>query len=162
MSARVTVRAILDEPRGETYAQLLRFCAERSAQFSLVWRDQRRHDPVAGHVLQSLLRFQCDVKRTSTWPGTRLIGHAATVRFFTCELKSVAVLRANADGLYDWRAPRLPEDLAFYDATGTWWLAAVSHERFAFIRPACVNVDDLAGAVPGIRFGKDERWPDEG
>jgi hypothetical protein len=157
----VTVRGILKEPRGETYTQLLQFCAEHSAQFSLVWRDQLDHDPEAGHVLQCLLRFQVRVKRTSKWPVTELIGHSATVRFFRCELKSVAVLRANASGLYEWLAPRLPEDLAFYDSRGAWWLAAVSHERQAFIRPECVNVDRLVGAVPGVCLGKDERWRDE-
>jgi hypothetical protein len=131
---------IITEPVGPTYRALLAFAERCSGSFSLVWRDQLSFDASAA-VLEGVLRpFLIEETETSDWPGTRLIGHSATVRRYRLSPDSARAL-ATADALFAWQWPARPEDLAFYTPDGRCWLGSTAHERDAFV---ALDEDDLA------------------
>lgn len=145
------LRAIEKEPRSTAYVALIRFAAAERSTFSLTWRHQLKFDANAKQVEDALRSSLIRLETTDTWPGTQLIGHAAVVRFY--EVSAAAqVLLEDAGRLYAWLAPNRPEDLAFYTASGRYWLASIAHERAAFIDPDAVDVRQLLASVPGLRL----------
>lgn len=147
---QATIR-IVEEPTGDTYRGLLRFAAAVGSLFSLVWREQFRFDESALGIRRRLEGELVSESWTDEWPGTRLLGHMATVRKYRLSASSLAVI-SEARGLYSWLEPVLPEDLAFYEPDGHVWLGSIAHERDAFVDPAAVDVEDLITRVPGLRL----------
>ena len=142
-------RSVLSEPAGPAYLRLLAFAESRATTFSLVWREQLDFARSAESVDASLRPFLEREVRTSKWPGTRLIGHFAIVRFYRVTPVSVEII-ARASGLYAWVAPQLPEDLAFYAADGGCWLWSVAHERDSFVALDPKDLKALRAAVPTL------------
>ncbi|HEU4939233.1 MAG TPA: hypothetical protein VFT39_22450 [Vicinamibacterales bacterium] len=145
------LRAIDREPRGTTYVALIRFAAAERSTFSLTWRHQLKFDANTKQVEDALRSSLIRLETTETWPGTQLIGHAAIVRFYELSAAAQALLE-DAGRLFAWLAPNRPEDLAFYTASGRYWLASIAHERAAFIDPDAVDVRQLLASVPGLRL----------
>src|SRR5437762_580079 len=104
---------ILEEPKAETYLRLLQFALRQSSLFSLVWRDQHGSVRSAATIEETLRPDLVSEKQTDQWPGTRLLGHSATVRLYRLSPKALSVL-VEAKSLFAWVAPNRPEDLAFY------------------------------------------------
>ena len=94
---------IVSEPKAQTYIDLLNFAASRCESFSLVWRDQFRHENSALEIKHALKPFILSNVRTDEWPGTKLIGHEAIVRRYRVADESVKLLQA-AGSLYSWLA----------------------------------------------------------
>jgi hypothetical protein len=128
------------EPHHETYLLLLQAALKLSSNFSLVWPDQLRFNQSAQDMEKQLAPFLEKEVRSDVWPGTKLFGQYATVRFYRYAVESCSVLRM-VSGLYEWRAPNLPEDLAFYKPNGQCWLGSIAHETDAFLE---LNEDELA------------------
>lgn len=143
---------ILQEPRGETYASLLRFAPSRAALVSLVWREGVAFGPGAQAVTDELRPELLHEQRTNAWPGTQLLGGLGIVRFYRMSAISSSTL-ASAGSLYAWLAPDRPEDLAFYVEVDRPWLGSIAHERDAFLDPDVVDLDDLVEQVPGLTLG---------
>jgi hypothetical protein len=72
------------EPTGNVYRRLLAFAAETGSLFSLVWRDQFDFAEAAYAVDQALASELVSSTSTDSWPGTRLLGHKATVNLYKC------------------------------------------------------------------------------
>ena len=123
--------AIRSEPAGRTYAGIVTLASEVCASFSLVWRDQLPFGRSARSIAQELRGDLIREERTDEWPGTKLLGHQATVRHYRVAQSSMRVLE-RAGSLYAWLSPDRPEDLAFYLADGSTWLASIAHEREAW------------------------------
>lgn len=142
---------VREEPRGGVYAALIRFAVSRCDRFYLVWREQLAFDGSARGIADRLEPWEIERVRTDAWDGTRLLGHYAVVRHYRLDAGSAAVLTASAAGLYDWVAPRLPEDLTFRTPAGDCWLATIAHEQVAWF-PAleAADVSELRHRVPGI------------
>ena len=145
---------IVDEPAGEIYQELLDYALRARSQFSLVWREQLTFEKSAHAIAQRLGPDLVSEARTDTWPGTQLLGHLATVRTYRLSANGLAVLR-EAPGLYDWRAPSRPEDLAFYTSDGRPWLGSIAHEKQAFVYPSAIDVGELKAKVPGLKLRED-------
>lgn len=136
---------------GQTYRALLAFAARFSGSFSLVWRHQLSFDSSAA-VLEGVLRpFLIEQTESSEWPGTRLIGHSAIVRTYRLAPDSARAL-ATAGGLFGWRSPTRPEDLAFYAPDGRCWLGTIAHERDAFVALDANDLAALRAAVPELEL----------
>ena len=88
---------------------------------------------------------------TDEWPGTRLLGHAAIVRFYKISLAARRVLEG-ANRLYGWTAPGRPEDLAFYTAAGHCWLGSIAHEQDAFVDSDVIDLSSVVAGVPGLQL----------
>ena len=123
---------IVSEPTNSIYGQLLDLALEFCETFSLVWRDQLDFNTEARELEERLQLWLLSETRGSIWPGTELIGHKATIRFYQLNAKSVEVL-VSVGGLYGWLAPSKPEDLALYSSDGTVWLGSITHERDAWL-----------------------------
>jgi hypothetical protein len=143
---------ILEEPTAETYRALLRFAAELGSHFSLVWRDQLRFGESALELERRLESACLHESRASEWPGTQLLGGLATIRTYRFSAVSREALSEVA-GLYSWRAPALPEDLAFYTPDGRCWLGSTAHQRDAFVEPSVVDVRELVSRAPALKLG---------
>ena len=151
MTAPRNMRVIRSEPMGATYYALLAFAQDSSKTFSLTWRKQLTFDASANEIHRDLQPFLDVQHETDTWPGTTLVGHSAIVRSYRLCPETVRVLAA-AERLYAWLAPSRPEDLAFYSATGRWWLASIAHEGQSFVDADAVDLQALMSAVPGLQL----------
>jgi len=90
--------------------------------------------PSAQNALERLSRDEMGRKTVKQWPGTTLLGtRSATLIEYRCTDTLANGLLSLTDRLYGWLRPDLPEDLGFIRADGSVWMAATSHERFAFL-----------------------------
>ena len=142
---------IIAEPKAQTYIDLLHFAAFQCESFSLVWRDQFRVEKSADEIKEALQPFLISSVRTAEWPGTKLIGHQATVRHYRVSDESVKLLY-RAGSLYSWLEPNLPEDLAFYGPGERVWLASISHEHVAWFLQASLKAAEIHAHVPTIKI----------
>jgi len=147
----VPLISITQEPRGDDYIAVINFAAGIRSLFSLVWRDQFDFDDGAYEIYQRLQGDLVVETSTDNWPGTRLIGHKAKVGLYKMSESAIEVLK-QTDGLYRWRMPRFPEDLAFYLAADRPWLGSIAHEEDSFIYSDIVDVGTLTKAVPRLRL----------
>jgi hypothetical protein len=141
--------SILAEPRDEVYATLVDFADRMGSLFSLVWRDQFRFSESAYAIDQALAEARISSESSDSWPGTRLSGHRATVGLYRLNPSALKIL-VPPGGLFAWRSPHLPEDLAFYTPAGRPWLGSIAHERDAFLYADAVSLRDVRVAVPGL------------
>ena len=105
----------------------------------------------AGQALLARLEFQLlERKRGSSWPGTTLIGHEATILRFALGEGVLDELAAAAGGLFRWQQPTLPEDLAFIRSDGTAILSSICHEHDAYLELSDDEYHSLIGALPDV------------
>ena len=142
---------IQSEPTDATYAALLHFARRHCPTFSLIWRQDVGHGLSAHAVADALAPALIAQERVREWPGTKLLGGSVPMRRYRLTDQALAVL-LEAAGLYAWKAPDRPEDLAFYGADGTVWLGSIAHERMAFFGPAAPSADEIRAAVPTLAF----------
>ena len=138
---------ILREPRGPDYRALLRFMTPRAKSFSLVWRHQLRHGQGADAIQARLEPDLLQAVETAAWPGTVLYaGELAIVRFYRVTAETMAVL-AEAPGLYSWRVPERPEDLAFYGEGDQVLMGSIAHERDAWFEAGMITEVDVRASL---------------
>jgi hypothetical protein len=145
---------IIDEPVDDAYQALLGFASRTGSCFSLVWREQAKFGASAHEIARLLESDLFAEARTDEWPGTRLIGHMATVRTYGLSANALTVLKG-ARGLYDWHEPSRPEDLAFYTSDGRVWLGSIAHERNGFVCAAAIDVPELMAHVRGLKLDEE-------
>jgi len=144
---------ITEEPRGETYEQLVELAERRCGSFSVVWRDQLDFTEEASVLDQALSPYLIREVVSAEWPGTRLLSSKARVCYFRLVPQSAAILRA-AHSLYAWLAPNRPEDLAFYTPEGHCLLGSIAHESDAWVDSTVMSAGELRSEVPGLRFAE--------
>jgi hypothetical protein len=142
------------EPAGKDYAQLIEFCAKRCDKCTFVLQRPQQFGESCNQFLGTLQENLLEVVSQSEWPGTKLIGSAATVHWYRLTPEFIAALKAKVSSLYEWAVPELPEDLAFYWPDGSALLGTSSHERFAFVNLDQKEIDEFKQEVPGLRLNK--------
>ncbi|MBI1850722.1 MAG: hypothetical protein HYR85_10300 [Planctomycetes bacterium] len=142
---------LIAEPNGEVYAALLRAAREVCSIALLVVRPTAPLSREGSEILARLEPQLVSREQTSEWPGTKLVGHEATLyRIAFCD-ETVAILRAAVPGLYGWRQPDRPEDLGLLRADGSTWLGSIAHERDAWLELTVDEAASLQARVPGLR-----------
>ena len=142
---------ILEEPTGATYEALLHFALSRDSLFSLVWRDQLSFDTAARAVATTLEPDLIVSSRTGAWPGTQLSDTLATVNFYRFSSRSLPVLSC-VSGVYAWKSPAMPEDLAFYTSDQVPWFGSIAHEADSLcLRPDAVSLTSVSQCHSGLR-----------
>lgn len=139
------------EPAGAIYSEVLALAAERCVTFCLTWRDEISYDPSADELARALKPFIIREERTDRWPGTILMGSLATVRHYHLTPDSLRPLQGPAS-LYAWRAPQLPEDIAFYTAGRVVWLTTMSREGYAWFDATVQSEEELRRRIPGLAY----------
>jgi hypothetical protein len=117
-------------PKDSFYYELLDFLKIISTEFILVMREEIEFDENAGSLLNDLSLNLLKKRYSSEWPGTRLLGgHRAEIFYYKVNDDTVNILKKYSISLFDWLAPRLPEDLTFFRKDGTLILGSIVHER---------------------------------
>jgi hypothetical protein len=142
---------VIAEPRDETYYELLVAAARSCSSASLVVHSNKTYDATAHALLESLGSEVLQVVTTREWPGTMLSeGHSAEQWTFRLTESTSGQLRTAARGLYDWRMPKLPDDLSFWREDGTLWLGSTAHEQDAFMELAPRELGELTETSPMV------------
>src|SRR5207237_1584273 len=82
--------------------------------------------------------------------GSTSYASAVSIHRYTLNRESVATLKAAARGLYAWRQPKLPQDLALLRADGSPWLVSIAAEQLGYLELAPFEKLLLGRAAPGI------------
>lgn len=139
------------EPRDAVYAALLGVARQWCGTALVVVRDQLDLRDSGREVLTKLREAgRLRTRRSSTWPGTELIGSLADVHEAPYDDAVVEVLVSAPAGLYDWQQPDLPEDLCLLRPDGRPWLVTIAHERDAYIDLADDEVAALRRDAPDV------------
>lgn len=125
------VYRITRDVTGDAYKLLLEIALNEASTFSLVWRDQLQFASSATAVRKALLGLQLRHARRDRWPGTRLLGHYASVVTYRAAPEALPTL-LEPGSLFAWLSPAYPEDLSFSTDEAV-CLATVSHEADAWI-----------------------------
>lgn len=140
---------VASEPRGPALKDLLNYCAAVGSQCSLV--DQFPHSKKGQEARE---RFLIAVKPhllgiddVSKWPGSSLTKGTVPLWRFSIDAGLLDLLVAQSKGLYDFQAPKLPEDLAVYRADGSVLLGSVAHEHMAWMN---LTTDEKADQRLGL------------
>lgn len=95
------------------YINLLQKAFQEFDSFSLVWRDQLEFNEECHKIEKELKPFLIREERTDEWPGTKLFGSLATLRYYQINEITISILK-QANNFKSWLSPDKPEDLAFY------------------------------------------------
>jgi len=125
---------VIREPRGEKYAEFLRYLARFAESFGLVYRTDMRR----AHEGYLLVRESLSVDAVSStlvkeWPGTVARDAHELVMYSVGHRSIEALLRLSA-GLYDWSETRRPADLHFVRPDGSLLFGCCGSERFAWLK----------------------------
>jgi len=71
--------------------------------------------------------------KSSEWPGTKLIGHEATIYVLHYNKETITILKKYTNSLFEWIQPNLPEDICFLDENENAILITITHEKDAFV-----------------------------
>jgi len=141
---------VIEEPRSEVLRRLLCALVRYSSSAMVVVRDDLGLDDSGRTLLSQLQPHVLERRRSSSWPGTTLLGEEATVLRFGLSESVLDELIAASDGLYGWQQPALPEDLALLRDDGTAILGSTAHEHDAYLEISDEEYESLASAVPEI------------
>jgi hypothetical protein len=126
---------IASEPRGAAFETLLSYCAAVGSYCSLV--DQFPHSKKGREARERFLEtakpYLLRIDDVSSWPGSGVLKGTAPLWRFTMGSGLNDLLVAQSKGLYDFQAPKLPEDLAVYRADGSVLLGSVAHEHMGWM-----------------------------
>ena len=139
------------EPRGAVYRRLLDHARSGCEYALLVVREEDW--PPGGSsatAIEALSPFLVSSEKRSEWPGTVLIAGTATVFNYKLTDDSVGVLKREAEGLYDWSAPELPEDLCLLRADLSPWLVSIAHERDGYLQLSDDELVELLRSAPDL------------
>lgn len=142
---------LVEEPRGQTYRSLIRYAARACSTAILVVRDNQGSNELTKIALDRLRPHLLNESRESRWPGTELLGATALVCRYSLNSECVEVIAELVDGLYDWRQPRMPEDLCLLRNSDEPWLVTISHERDAYLKVSNEEWQAISEQATGIR-----------
>lgn len=134
------------EPRDVSYGTLLNYASRNCFAFMLV----QHYCLSPSRILDDLMPWLCLERHATSWPGTTLLDGTAWVRWYKVTQESISHLESK-DGLYWWRRPNNPEDLAFYLEDGRGWLGSIAHEGEGWLDLATTNPDEKEGLLQTLR-----------
>lgn len=135
----------LDEPRGETYRQLLRFGVGRVERATL--GPLSTINPRYTHAVNKLSPHQIGGPPASACVSDRESQRKRYVYRFDSALANE--LSELADGIFDWEFPDRPTDLVLLRGAGD-WLVSVAHEQLCFMTMTRDEFASLCSAVPSL------------
>lgn len=141
---------LLEEPRGSTYRELLAFLAPHAQTALLVVRDQEILQQSAQGILDELHPHLLKEEARGEWPGTRLMGHTATVYIYSVDQSIVDTLSDAVEGLYCWEGPDRPEDLCLLRSDDSPILVTIAHEHDAYLELTKDEFQKIRLAIPDL------------
>jgi len=140
----------LAEPRGETFRGLLNFALGRVDTLVAVTPADAPLSATCARVLAKLRSAATTSRsrRANSWPGTPH-GVLSEVHDFAYAQRVVNVVLAHGATLFEWRLPKLPEDLCLVRA-GAPWLITTTHEGDCRVETSQREFAQLLDAVPSL------------
>jgi hypothetical protein len=136
------------------YYNLLDFLSTISKELILVERRQLEFDENAKSLLNELESNLVSKTYANEWPGTRLLGQDnAEISRFKTNKDTMDILKKYSHSLFDWIAPRLPEDIAFFRQDGTIILGTITHEKEYWLELNEEELDIAAEKFPRLKEG---------
>ncbi|WP_437306503.1 hypothetical protein [Sorangium sp. So ce388] len=136
----------LDEPRGETYRQLLRFAVGRVERATL--DPLGVINPQCMHAINKLLSHQIGGPAANAEIPEKESRRKRYIYRFDSDLaKKLSEL---AEGIFDWEWPDRPTDLVLLRGTDE-WLTSVAHEQLCCVTMTKDEFALLCSAVPSLR-----------
>jgi len=124
---------ILNKISGKKNEQILDWAFEEATYFSLVWREGFKFKARAKKIEEKLEIYLLKTELTSEWPGTKVYGPPENkICFYKVKKKTEKIIK-NTGSIFQWVAPKYPEDLAFYNNKLKPIFGSVAHEKLAFI-----------------------------
>ena len=151
MTRRASEFALTVEPELEVYFGILDHALSTCESGLLVVRKEMPLTANGSEFIQ--LARKCSpeqVKETSEWPGTRLLGETATAHQFAYTPELVSIMKRFSHRLFQWVQPELPEDLCLLQAENRPWLVSIAHERDAYFLLEESQFGELSAAVPSL------------
>lgn len=146
-----TIYDFNQEPRGDLLKALLSESAGLAATCGFIVQGDPPSGQRAARLLAELSPYPKTSKKVSSWPGTDLHGENSAVQYQYAFTPPVAkLLYEAAEGLYDWVAPNLPEDLHLLRQDGSVLLGCVAHERDAWLELDKGELARLGETVPDL------------
>jgi hypothetical protein len=138
MNSQVRRYRIVSEPRRQSLDALLAFCAAHGAYGTLVDLFPSSAKGISARmdflaIAEPYLEFGSVDRWPLGEPENGSVGHSLPLWKFPLTSSFVDILAAKARSLYDWKSPKLPEDLAIYRENGTVLLGTVSHECIGWL-----------------------------
>lgn len=136
---------LASEPRGPAFEALLNYCATVGCYCSFVDQFPRtkKGREAREHFLESAKPHLLGIDDVNSWPGSSVLKGTVPLWRLSLDAGFREVLLAHAKGLYDFRAPKLPEDLAVYRSDGSVLLGSVAHEHMGWMNLTANEMDDV-------------------
>ncbi|MEK5521894.1 hypothetical protein B5V89_06855 [Heyndrickxia sporothermodurans] len=141
---------LVENPSGETYRQLIKVLCDHSDQFYFVTRKELKYDP---EILVQFKPYTVETYKTKKWANTITKGPAATIYIIEANQATCELLQKFASTLYDWVAPKLPEDLTFLKNNFVWF-SCTTHEEFGGFSIRSEYYRNLLGQISGLKIQK--------
>ncbi len=141
----------IQEPRSDLLKALLSEATGLVTVCGFIVQGDLPSNQRAARLLAELSPYAKTSKKVSSWPGTELHGESSAVQYQYAFSQPVAeLLHETVDGLYEWVAPDLPEDLHLLRQDGTVLLGCIAHERDAWLELDRDEFTQLSKQVPGL------------
>ncbi|WP_210367763.1 hypothetical protein [Bacillus sp. REN3] len=141
---------ILQNPTDKTYEQLMNVLCRCSDQFYFVTRKELSYNQ---GTLGLFMPFMIQTFKTKKWANTITKGPAAQVYVFAANKETCILLKQAANSLYDWVAPKLPEDLTFMK-NNTILFTSTTHEENSGFSIRSEEERKLIGQIDGLKVQK--------
>lgn len=141
---------LVDNPTGKAYKGLIDLLCAHSDTFYFVTRKELNYDM---EIIDQFQPYMIEQYKTKEWASTKTSGPAATVYKIEVCPQTCRLLKKLANSLYDWVAPKLPEDLTFLKNNFVWFFAC-SHEEFAHFRIRSPYYDKILAETTELNIRK--------
>lgn len=144
---------IASEPRGPAFEALLNYCGTVGCHCSFVDQFPRtkKGREARERFLESAKPHLLGIDEVTSWPGSGISNGTVPLWKLSLDSGFREVLLATAKGLYDFQAPKLPEDLAVYREDGSVLLGSVAHEHMAWMNLAANEINDVRLGLVELR-----------
>lgn len=123
---------IEDEPIFEAYKMVIDYAFKVSKSFLLHIPEDLSVDNSAEELLEEMKDHLMDILPSYGFTHTEY-GERGEIYLYKCNDYTREIIKNKVTGLYDWRLPRLPEDLSFIDEDDKIWFWTISHESMGGI-----------------------------
>ncbi|NMH68184.1 hypothetical protein HF072_05265 [Bacillus sp. RO3] len=143
---------LTENPTDHTYQSLMKVLCDHSDTFYFITRKELSYDQ---NVLAVFQPHIIQTYQTKEWANTLTLGPPATAHLIEANEGTCKLLQQLANGLYDWVAPRLPEDLTFIKNNFTWF-SSTTHEECGGFSIRSDYYRRFIHTIPGLKVEKVE------
>lgn len=139
---------LTENPKGDIYKRLIKVLCNNSDKFYFIMRKELKYNQ---EILAQFEPYTLETYKTKKWARTETKGPAATVFVMESNEETYKLLVRYANSLYDWVAPKLPEDLTFIKNNFIWF-SCTTHEEFAGFSIRSGYYKNLIFGIQGLKL----------